>query len=97
MFIGVAQVYLDLPGCRSLKDKRQVLRRIIERTRVRFQVSVAEVEDQDLWERATIAVACVSGSSGHAQEIIAKVVQFVATVSSEAEMLDADTEVLSPF
>lgn len=97
MYTGVASIYLDLAGCRSLKDKRQIVRSIIERTRVRFQVAVAEVADQDLWQRATIGVACVSATSGHADEIIGKVIQFITTAHADAEILDADSEVLEAF
>lgn len=61
----VAAMILDvrLPGCRSLKEKRSVLRPVLERLQRRFGVSVAEVDHQDLWQRAGLGVAAVSGST----------------------------------
>ena len=61
----VAAMILDvrLPGCRSLKEKRSVLRPVLEKLQHRFGVSVAEVDHQDLWQRAGLGVAAVSGST----------------------------------
>lgn len=97
MVTGIARIELGLDGCRSLKDKRQILRSVIERTRARFGVAVAEVEDQDLWQRAVIGVACVSNSEHHAGEVIAKVVDFVIHAHAECEVLDHETEILTLF
>jgi uncharacterized protein YlxP (DUF503 family) len=95
MVIGVARIELALEGCRSLKDKRQILRSVIERTRNRFGVAVAEVEDQDLWRRAVIGVACVSNSEHHAEEILQKVVSFVLTAHAECEVVDQQLEIFT--
>jgi uncharacterized protein YlxP (DUF503 family) len=65
MFVGVARLTLQIADSGSLKSKRQVLRRVTERLKARFNVSVAEVEDQDLWQRATIALAVVSADRRH--------------------------------
>ena len=62
MTIGLCLVEIFLPAARSLKDKRQVLRSVMERLRNRHNVSVAEVEHQDLWQRAEIAIAAVASS-----------------------------------
>ena len=59
MFVGVARLTLQIPDSGSLKSKRQVLRRVTDRVKARFNVAVAEVEDQDLWQRATLALAVV--------------------------------------
>lgn len=97
MVTSIARVDLALDGCRSLKDKRQILRSIIERTRVRYQVAIAEIEDQDLWQRAVIGIAYVSGSGGHAEEVMQKVVEFISTANPEAEVLDAIIDSVAPF
>ncbi len=97
MVTAIARLDLALDGCRSLKDKRQILRSIIERTRARYQVAIAEVEDQDLWQRAVIGVAYVSGSGGHAEDVMHKVVAFITTANPEAEVLDAIIECVAPF
>jgi uncharacterized protein YlxP (DUF503 family) len=65
MVVGLLSVELHLPGCRSLKDKRMVLRRIKDRL-AKFNVAVSEVEHQDLWQRAGLAVVTVSTDEAHA-------------------------------
>ena len=77
MIVGSLRVRLLVRGSRSLKDKRQVVRSIKDRLRNQFNVSVAEVDDQDMWQRATLAVAYVSGSSRHANEVISKALDFI--------------------
>jgi uncharacterized protein YlxP (DUF503 family) len=97
MVTAIARIELGLDGSRSLKDKRQILRSIIERTRVRFRVAIAEVEDQDLWQRATIGLAYVSANGNHAHEVMQKAVDFVTTANAEAEVLDVIVELVEPF
>ncbi len=97
MVIAYARLDLDLAGCRSLKDKRQILRSIIERTRARYQVAIAEVEDQDLWQRAVLGIAYVSANGGHAHEVIQKATEFIAGVNPEVEILDVAEDLLAPF
>ncbi len=62
MVIGVCTIELVIPDARSLKDKRKVLRSVVDRLRHRHNVSVSEVEHQDLWQRAGIALAAVGPS-----------------------------------
>lgn len=73
MHIGTLTVVLYLAEGASLKDKRQVLKSLIETTRQRFNVSIAEVDDHDLWRRATLGVACVSNEAFHANRVLDKV------------------------
>lgn len=77
MFVAVARVTLDIPQAGSLKAKRQVLRRVSDRVKARFNVSVAEVDDQDLWQRATLALAVVGNDRRHVNEMMDKILQFV--------------------
>ncbi len=96
MTTAIARIELSLEGCQSLKDKRQVLRSLVERARTRFQVSIAEVEDQDLWNHAVLGLAYISGSGGHAREVIEKAVEWLSTASDEAEMVDVQIELVQP-
>src|SRR5215467_5312711 len=57
MFICVSRLTLAIPESGSLKAKRQILRRVTDRLKARFNVAVAEVEDNDLWQKATLALA----------------------------------------
>ena len=68
---------LYLPESRSLKDKRQVIKSLKDRIHGRFGVSVAEVDHNDLWQRAALGVAIVSGATKHANEVLSKTVNFV--------------------
>jgi uncharacterized protein YlxP (DUF503 family) len=75
--VAVLQLELHIPTSRSLKEKRAVLRPIVEGLRHRFQISVAEVGYQDKWQRALIGMAVVSDSYGHAVEVVDNVERWV--------------------
>ena len=75
--VAVGTVELHLPDVGSLKGKRHVLKGLKERVRARFEVSVAEVDHHDMWQRATLAIAYVSRDSRHANEVVAKAVDFI--------------------
>jgi len=78
--VGIAEIRLLLPGPRSLKEKRRILRSLLDRLRARYPVAVAEVGDQDLWNRATVGVACVSNEGAHAHQVLGQVLRFVESV-----------------
>ena len=97
MNIGVCQINLRLPGNRSLKDKRQVIKSITSRVGNRFNVSVAETGDNDLWQVATLGIACVSNDGRHANEMLSKIVDFISTSHFDVEILDYKIEILPVF
>ncbi len=77
MFVCVSRVTLDIPAAGSLKAKRQVLRRVTDRVKAKFNVSVAEVDDQESWQRGTIAAAVVGNDRRHVNEQMEKIIHFV--------------------
>ncbi len=77
MHVGILQVVIHVPDSRSLKDKRRIVRGILDRVRERFHVAAAEVDDQDTWQRATLGFAAVSGEAGHAERIVSEVLEHV--------------------
>lgn len=87
MYICGATVRFALPGAMSLKDKRQVARRLLERTRQRFNIAIAEVGTQDLHQMLTVGFALVSGDDAHAQDQLQAVLRFLDSFP-EAELLD---------
>ena len=95
MHLGVVRIMLHLPESGSLKDKRRVSRSISTRIRNTFNVAIAEVEDQELWNRLTFAVCCVSTDASHANEMISKIVNFVQSSDRDFELLDYETEIIS--
>lgn len=75
--VGLLTLELFIPEAGSLKQKRSVLKSMLEGMRARFNVSAAEVEHMDLWQRATVAVACVSNSQQFANRVLDSVVDWV--------------------
>ena len=91
--VALGLVELHLPDVESLKDKRHVLKGLKERVRARFEVSVAEVDHQDLWQRATLALAYVSADARHANEVVVKVMDFIED-NVAGMVLDTSLEIL---
>ena len=87
MVVGIARFELHIPAANSLKAKRQVVRSLKERIRARTQAAVAEVEHQDLWQRAAIGVAVVSAEGGQVHELL-QAVRRLAESAAGAELLD---------
>ena len=77
MFVLALDLDLHLPECRSLKAKRAVLRPVTDGLRARFRVSVAEVGDQDRWQRARVGVAVVGATVAHVEDVMDEVERFV--------------------
>jgi uncharacterized protein YlxP (DUF503 family) len=94
MNIGVARVALRLPENMSLKGKRQVIKSIIGRVRSRFDVAIAEVDDNDVWQLATIGVCAISNNKRHSNQVLSKVVDFIAKGHFDAEILDYSIEII---
>ena len=87
MFVGVARIELHIPAVSSLKGKRSVVRGLKERIRQRVHAAVAEVDHQDLWQRATLGVAVVSGESRQVGEMLQSI-RALVQATPEAEVLD---------
>ncbi len=95
MHVGVCRVSVRLQGNRSLKGKRQIAQSIISRVRSKFNVAIAEVEDNDLWQRLTLGICCVSNEVHHANEILSKVERFIEEAGGDVEILDYEVEMVS--
>ena len=95
MNVGVCRIELRLPENMSLKGKRRVLKSIAARVKNKFNVSVAEVGDQNLWQLATLGICCVSNNSRFTNEVLSKVVDFIVDSRFEVEILNYEIELLS--
>lgn len=95
MHVGMCRVSLRLPGNQGLKGKRQVAQSLISRVRRKFNVAIAEVDDNELWQRLTLGVTCVSNDGRHANEILSKVVQYIEETRGDVELLDYQAELVS--
>ena len=84
---------LLIPGARSLKDKRRVIKSLRQRLRNRYNCSVAETGDQDLHRRSSLSVCVISGESRHANAQLTEIVQFTSNVHG-AELVNYGIEML---
>ncbi len=93
MFIGACTLRIQLFETHSLKEKRQILRSIIERCKNRFNISVAEVGLFDSWQVSEIGFACVSSEKLHADKVIRNVIRFIDG-DGRVEITSHDVEIL---
>lgn len=91
MVVGTCTISLHIPESGSLKSKRWVLRRIKDRVRNKFNVSIAEIDDFDLWQRATLGVAVVSKDGRFASQVISKVIDLIES-DGNAHVIDIQTD-----
>lgn len=80
MVIGSLIIELEIPNAYSLKDKRAVLNRIRDRVRRKFNVSVAEIEENDIWNHSVLAFVTVSNQQRFCNQVLSKVAEFVETL-----------------
>jgi hypothetical protein len=92
MFVGIVRIELHIPGVSSLKGKRSVVRGLKERIRQRVHAAVAEVDHQDLWQRATLGAAVVSGEGRQVGEMLQSIRDLV-NATPEAEIIDWQEQV----
>lgn len=94
MIIATAQVRLHLPWVHSLKEKRMVVKSLCSKIKNQFNVSVAEVEEQDIHQIAVLGIAGIAGDRAQADSIIDHVVNFVET-NTEGEIVNIEREVIN--
>jgi uncharacterized protein len=94
MHIGVCTIELRLPENHSLKGKRSVIKSISTRVSREFNVSIAEVEAQDVWQKAVLGVSCVSSSADYAHGQLERVVQWIEANRPDVLLLDYSIELL---
>jgi uncharacterized protein YlxP (DUF503 family) len=91
MFVAVARLVLAIPESHSLKTKRKVVRRVLDRVRHRFNVAAAEVEAMDVHQRAVLGLSVVSNDGRHAQSQLDKI---VGQVGVEARIVERRSELI---
>ncbi len=89
MQFGTLRVVLQIPQSRSLKTKRQVIKGIKDRLKNRFNISIAEVEDNDLWQRATLGVAVVANDRQFIDQVLENVINYI---ESNPEVIVVDVQ-----
>jgi len=95
MYIGALRIELYMPQCHNLKEKRQVIRSLIDRISNRFNVAVAEIDKQDLWQACSMGIACISNREYAAREMLDRVDRAVRS-AGKAEVLDSQVTIFTP-
>ena len=94
MNVGICRIYLRLPENLSLKGKRQVLKSVVTRVSNKFNVAIAEVDNHDSWQLATLGICCVSNNTRYTNQVLSRVVEFVTNSRFEIEILNYQIEIL---
>jgi uncharacterized protein YlxP (DUF503 family) len=94
MVIGVCKLDLRIPENNSLKEKRHVLRKLMDRVRTRFNVASSEVGDNDLWQRAQMGFCTVGNDRRHINSSLDKVIYFIEQMNL-VEMVRTEIEIIS--
>lgn len=96
MFIGIAKITIRLPSNHNLKGKRKVVKSLCDRLCNEFSAAAAEVENLDVWQLATIGIACISNDSHHLQQILSKINNFLLeNFIGHFELLNFKSEIIS--
>jgi hypothetical protein len=95
MNIGVLKISFRIAGNSSLKDKRQVVKSILAQAKNRFNISAAEVEDNDKWQLATIGICCVSNDKKRTNDILSRAESFISSGRFDIEVIEAQAEIIS--
>lgn len=94
MKVGLLTLHLQVAGSHSLKDKRRILKSLTARLRRDFNVSVAEIDDNDRWQSAILGIACVANDADYAQGVLLSVVKVVENGRLDAQILDYQIELV---
>ncbi len=94
MTVGVALVVFRLHDIHSLKDKRRIVKSLVEKSRSRFNVSVAEVSDQDLYQQASIAIAVIGNDGRVLNSLLDRIIDFMDSLGL-AELISREMELIS--
>lgn len=97
MFVGVLRLVLHLPEPASLKSKRHLLRSAIDRVKAKFNVSIAEVGENDLWQRSVVGVSAVGNEHAFVNEVLDKVTDFVASMHGGQIVITARDLEIVPY
>ena len=93
MIIGTGKIYLYANWVHSLKEKRMIVKSIIDKVKHRYNISIAEIENQDYHQSIVIGIACVSNDSRHANSVIENVLDYIEN-NTEAVVEDREIEII---
>jgi uncharacterized protein YlxP (DUF503 family) len=97
MHIGICKITLRLPTNRSLKGKRKVIQSLSERVQHHFNVAIAEVDNNDVWQLATLGLACVSNDARYLAQLLSEIMNFIQASTGQFEIINHQQEILGGF
>ena len=97
MNVGVCKLTLRLPENQDLKGKRRVVKSLCDRIRFKFNVTIAEVDNNDKWQVATLGITCVSNSNRQVEQALDQVISYIEESRVDVEMVECEFEALSGF
>lgn len=95
MIVGISEITLHLPDSHSLKEKRQIVKSLIARIRQRFEVAIAEVGENDIWQIAKLGISCVSNSHQHAEEVLNTVRRYIEETRPDVVVTASEIEIMT--
>jgi uncharacterized protein len=95
MSIGVLTLHLQLPGCKSLKEKRSRLKPLLARLHREFNISVAELSRQDVWDEATIGCVLISNDHQFSESSLQSVIQWLEKNWPDVSLVDDHIEIIN--
>jgi uncharacterized protein YlxP (DUF503 family) len=93
MIVGISTIEIFFPENQSLKDKRQALRRIVEKTRAKFSISIMEINPNNLWQRAKIGFSVIGVKQDHVSRMIENVHDYIESLYL-GSIIDTKTEII---
>lgn len=93
MRVGICTIELYIPDANSLKAKRQVLKSLKDKIRAKFNVSIAEVDENELWQKAVLGVSSIGNGNSHINAMLDKVIDFIEGIPA-VQLVDYKIEII---
>ena len=97
MNVAVCRLTLRIPENQTLKGKRRTIHSLCTRVRNKFNVSIAEVDDNNRWQMATLGISYVSNEARHANQVLSQVMDYIKDLRMDLELVDYNIETMSGF
>ena len=97
MNVAVCRLTLRMPENQTLKGKRRTIHSLCARVRNKFNVSIAEVDDHQLWQITTLGISYISNEARHANQVLSRVVDYIKDLRMDLELVDYSIETMSGF
>lgn len=97
MNVAVCRLTLRIPENQTLKGKRRIIHSLCTRVRNKFNVSIAEVDDNNRWQMATLGISYVSNEARHANQVLSQVMDYIKDLRMDLELVDYNIETMSGF